>query len=325
MTRWPAAPQRMADTPRMENALHVPVLLQEAILSLRPHSGGVYLDGTLGAGGYSEALLESTRPDGVVVAIDLDAEAVSVATQRLRNYGGRFIGLHGGFHQAATLLAGVGFHAVDGATLDLGLSSDQLASTERGFSFMTPGPLDMRFDVTAGRSLAEFLAEVTPLDLERVFREYGEERHARAAAERVCRARDAGILVTTTDLASAIAAGKTGGKSRIHPATRAFQALRIAVNQEMERLDAALCDVPTLLKPGARFCVVSYHSLEDRRVKLAFREASSRKTGWRVLTKHPIRPSREEVLQNRRSRSARLRVLEAPELRNDDRVTTGTD
>jgi 16S rRNA (cytosine1402-N4)-methyltransferase len=270
------------------------------------------LDGTLGAGGYSEALLEASAPDGVVVGLDLDSTAVAAASQRLQRFGRRFVALHGGFDQAGSLLATVGLSSVHGAVLDLGLSSDQLEDPTRGFSFMRPGPLDMRFDTTGGDSLADLLRKVNRVELERILWEFGEEKRSREIAARICEARDAGLLNTVSDLVNVVVARNSRGKSRIHPATRTFQALRIAVNREMERLDAALRAIPGLLRPGGRFCVVSYHSLEDRKVKWAFREAASLDKTRRVVTKRPIRPSREEVLRNPRARSARLRALEAP-------------
>jgi 16S rRNA (cytosine1402-N4)-methyltransferase len=183
----------------------------------------------------------------------------------------------------------------------------------------------MRFDTTSGASLGEFLASATPAELVKILRDYGEERNARGVAERICRRRDAGTLESSTDLAEAISPGRLRGKSRIHPATRAFQALRIALNREMERLDEALRTIPVILQPGGRFCVVSYHSLEDRKVKWGFRERASLKEGWLIVTKRPIRPSREEVLRNPRSRSGRLRVIQAPGTQDEEKGTPRTD
>lgn len=291
--------------------MHVPVLLREVVEALRPAPRGVYLDGTLGAGGYAEAILEASNPDGIVVGIDLDTAAVQRAQLRLERFGQRFRGVHGGFHQARTILARLGIPALNGAVLDLGLSSDQLDDPERGFSFRFTSPLDMRFDTTSGEGLTEYLQNTSVKKLEEILATYGEERYCKKLARGIMAARDRGELVTTDDLARIVTQLLGGRRGRIHPATRTFQALRIAVNRELERLDAALVDIPLLLAADGRFCVVSYHSLEDRAVKLSFQQRRKEPQRWRLVTRKPLRPSAEESRINPRARSARMRVLES--------------
>lgn len=279
--------------------------------AMQPRPGGLYLDGTLGAGGYAHALLQGSHPDGMVVGLDLDAEAIARTSKRMEPFGERFVPIQGGFHEAKAILRSRGITAIDGAVLDLGLSSDQLDDAQRGFSFQASGPLDMRFDRDSGESLVQMLKRVSIRELEMILSAFGEERHYRKIARSIRAAIDAHRLETTGDLAVVIAKAVGGRRGKIHPATRAFQAFRIAVNQELENLDRALADIPDLLKPGGRFCVVSYHSLEDRRVKLAFRERKRLAEQWALVTVKPIRPDAEEVRANPRGRSARLRVLEA--------------
>jgi len=291
--------------------VHVPVLLQEMLHALRPRPGGVYLDGTLGAGGYAQAILEASAPDGRVVGLDLDSAAVAQAIPLVERFGDRFCAIQGGFHQVEEILASLGLQRLDGAVLDLGLSSDQLEDPLRGFSFRHEGPLDMRFDTTVGESLLHYLHHISLSELERILATYGQERHARKVARVLAASRDQGRLQTTRDLAETVRRALPGRRSKIHPATRTFQALRIALNRELENLETALQVTPPLLGAGGRFCVVSYHSLEDGMVKGRFREYSRDSTRWLLVTRKPLRPSVEEVRANPRSRSARMRVLEA--------------
>ncbi|MCA1959583.1 MAG: 16S rRNA (cytosine(1402)-N(4))-methyltransferase RsmH [Desulfomonile sp.] len=291
--------------------MHVPVLLHEMLDALRPRSGGTYLDGTLGAGGYAEAILTASEPDGIVVGLDLDSAAVERAGQRLARFGTRFTGRHAGFQDAPDVLAELGIDRVDGAVLDLGLSSDQLEDPERGFSFALEGPLDMRFDTGSGPALSEFLNTVDAKELERIIAEYGEERYSRRIARGLVEARCRGTLGTTADLAGLVARLVPRREARIHPATRTFQALRIAVNRELDNIERGLAKIPRLLKPGGRLCVVSYHSLEDRLVKRSFQEKKKDPLNWAVVTPRPVRPSADEVHRNPRARSAKMRVLEA--------------
>ena len=285
-------------------------MLKEMLQAIRPRSGGVYLDGTLGSCGYSRAILEESDPDGFVVGIDLDPEAIWKATERLERYQGRFIVVHGGFHQAGHILESLGIFSVDAAVLDLGLSSEQLEDSRRGFSFRSDGPLDMRFDTSSDHSLRELLDQLSVQQLEDILLTYGEARYFRKLARGILLARDRGKIQTTGDLANVVSRliGKRRGK--IHPATRTFQALRISLNREMENLSTALHQIPGFIKPGGRLCVVSYHSLEDRLVKLSFRERKRNPGRWKVITPKPIQPSPEEILANPRARSAKMRVLE---------------
>lgn len=291
--------------------MHVPVLVQEMLQALRPISGGVYLDGTLGAGGYSEAILAASSPDGKVVGLDLDPQAVERARARLARFGSRFVAVHGGFQDATLLLREIDVAGVDGAVLDLGLSSDQLDDPVRGFSFRFDGPLDMRFDTEADEDALHYLDRISVKKLEETLATYGEERYCKKLARGLLQARDRGHLKTTADLAKVVTTLVGGRRGRIHPATRTFQALRIAVNRELENLSAALEQIPLLLKPGGRFCVVSYHSLEDRLVKISFRDRAKDRDHWSLTTPRPMRPSDAETKLNPRARSARMRVLEA--------------
>lgn len=292
--------------------LHIPVLLTEMLQAIQPKSGGTYLDGTLGAGGYSEAILQGSEPDGRVVALDLDPRAVERACDRLEAYGDRFTAIHSGFHDVREVLESLGIAGLDGAVLDLGLSSDQLEDPTRGFSFRMEGPLDMRFDTSAAEDLMEYLKNISAKKLEEILATYGEERYCRKLARGILLARDRGVLSTTGDLAAVVTRVLGGRRGKIHPATRTFQALRIAVNRELENLDTALEEIPSLLNPGGRFCVVSYHSLEDRAVKWSFRERYRQdRERWLVHAPSPVRPSQDEVRGNPRARSARMRVLEA--------------
>ncbi len=284
---------------------------EEMIQFLRPHSGGVYLDGTLGAGGYAEQILRGSEPDGMVVGLDLDSQALARTRRRLATYGARFRTKHAGFHETKKIMDDLNIKAVDGAVLDLGLSSEQLAAPKRGFSFRSVGPLDMRFDPDGGEPLVDYLSTVSIQQLEEILSAYGNERYYRKLARGLLEARDRGKLETTEDLAAVVLRIIGARRGKIHPATRTFQALRIAVNRELDNLTTALEQIPPLLKPGARFCIVSYHSLEDRAVKLSFRERKKQSDRWLVVTSRPIRASAEEIKRNPRARSARMRVLEA--------------
>ena len=286
-------------------------MLTEIIQFLRPRPSGVYLDGTLGAGGYTEQILRASAPDGMVIGLDLDSQAIARTRSRLAEYGARFRAAHAGFHEARKIMEDLDIDTVDGAVLDLGLSSEQLEDPKRGFSFRSAGPLDMRFDPAAGQPLVDYLSTVSTQELEKILSTYSDERYYRKLARGILQARDRGKLETTEDLAGVIVRIIGGRRGKIHPATRTFQALRIAVNRELDNLATALEEIPTLLKTGARFCIVSYHSLEDRAVKLSFRERKKQSDRWLVVTSRPIRAAAEEIKLNPRARSARMRVLEA--------------
>ena len=213
--------------------MHVPVLLHEILQGINPRSGGMYLDGTLGGGGYAEAILDSCGPDGILVGLDLDGAAIERCRRRLERFADRFIAVHRGFHEAREVVASRGIQGIDGAVLDLGLSSDQLDDPDRGFSFQAGGPLDMRFDTGSGENVIELLRRISSKELETILLTYGEERYFRRVARSIFRALDQGRLKNTEDLARVVAGSVRGRRGKIHPATRTFQALRIAVNREI--------------------------------------------------------------------------------------------
>jgi 16S rRNA (cytosine1402-N4)-methyltransferase len=288
---------------------HVPVLLEEVLALVAARPGGLYVDATLGGGGYTEALLRASGPSGHVVAFDRDREAIEAATKRFRDDSNRLALVWGSFADL-----GVHLHElVDGIVADLGLSSLQLDDARRGFAFGAEGPLDMRFDRSQGPTAAELLNETDERELERILREYGDERRARAIARRIASRRP---LRTTTDLRRAVVSVLGPWRGGIDPATRTFQAIRIAVNRELEALEAFLEKAPDRLRVEGRLVVVAYHSLEDRAVKLAFR-ARAKGPGdegiearFRLLTRKPLTAGPSEVARNRRARSAKLRALE---------------
>ena len=307
---------------------HTPVMLEQTLSFLQPCLGGDILDGTLGGGGHAAALLESSRGKGRLLGLDRDPRALLVARRRLAPFVGQHVTLHANFSQAAAVLREVGWAGVDCILLDLGFSSLQVEDGGRGFSFLRPGPLDMRMDQSDGQSAADIVNTSSEEELRRILREYGEERAARAIARTILRERAHGPITTTTSLVKIIERTvrrpARHQRHRIHAATQTFQALRIAVNQELQHLAAFLQEGYTLLRPGGRLVVLSYHSLEDRLVKTAFRRWASAcicppqlqvcACDWepqvRVLTPKPLTPTGQEVMENTRARSARLRAVE---------------
>jgi len=291
---------------------HIPVLLNEILYWISPVPGKLYIDCTLGMSGMSEKILEKSSPNGKLLGVDRDAQAITLGHQALAPYRDRVELRHGNFTSLKTIAAEAGFSRVDGIVFDLGVSSPQLSQAERGFSFMNDGPLDMRMDQSEGPTAAEFLVHIPEKALERVLREYGEERFARRIARAIVQERREPIN-TTARLSEIIrrAIPIPARRGRLHCATRSFQALRIAVNGELEGLADALRDASSLLGPGGRMCVIAFHSLEDRIVKQTFRELSAKPTPQlSLLTKKPLTPTREEQQRNPRSRSAKLRVAE---------------
>ena len=300
-----------------QSGAHIPVLLAEVVAALKPHNDGLYLDGTFGAGAYSEAMLRSAACR--VVGLDRDPAAVARGEDLAKFYAGRLVLIEGRFSEMERLLAPLGIARLAGVALDLGVSSTQLDDPARGFSFRADGPLDMRMGRN-GRSAADLVNSADEAELASLIREYGEERFARRIARAIIAARP---LHRTGELAAAIRAvvPETGG---IDPATRTFQALRIAVNDELDELDRGLAAVERLLEPGGRLAVVAFHSLEDRRVKDFLRRRSadapraSRHTpatrgpapSFRLITRKPVAPSADEIARNPRARSARLRAAE---------------
>lgn len=306
-------------------AFHQPVLLEEALALLNCHSGGIYVDGTVGGGGHARAILERTSPDGLIVGIDRDGEALQEASRVLAPFGNRVFLVNGSFADLRDILAIRGIGPVQGILLDLGVSSHQLDTPERGFSFSLEGPLDMRMDPSSGPSARDLIRNAREDELARIFRDFGEERFARRIARAIVERRRREPIDATVDLAALIARVVPGGareERRIHPATRVFQALRIAVNRELDHLERGLREGIEALAPGGRMAVISFHSLEDRLVKETFRSWEKTCTcppgvpvctcrveaKARVLTRKPLRPRPEEAESNPRARSARLRA-----------------
>ncbi len=289
----------------MEEIKHEPVLLAEVLAFLEVGPGGLYMDGTVGLGGHSEAILRASSPDGFLYGFEWDAASLARARERLAAFEGRFRLYHLNFAEAPEVLKKEGVR-LDGIVLDLGLSSYLLEGSGRGFSFLKDEPLDMRMDARQKRTARDLVNRLSYPELVKLLRDYGEEKRAERIARAIVEARKRKPIETSGELAEIVARAVRKRKRKEHPATLTFQALRIAVNQELENLARFLSEAPEILKPGGRLAVISFHSLEDRLVKRAFK-ADPR---WRVLTKKPIRPSPEEVRRNPRSRSARLRVAE---------------
>ncbi len=300
---------------------HQAVLYQETIDALAPRTGGRYLDGTVGAGGHAWGLLKTSAPDGDLLGLDVDPAALELAAQRLAEFGERATLRRGSYGQMAELLAAVGWKQVDGILLDLGASSMQFDRPERGFSFQQEGPLDMRFDPNGGTTAANLVNELPEEELADIIFRYGEERKSRRIAQAIANVRP---LHTTGELAAVIAKALGGKRGGIHPATRSFQALRIAVNGELDTLESALPQAVAALIAGGRLAVIAFHSLEDRIVKQYFRRESQdcicppeqpvctcgHKASIKEVTRRPIVARDPEVKANPRARSARLRVAE---------------
>ena len=285
----------------------------EVLFWLRPKEWDIFLDCTVGYCGHAERILEASAPDGIVIGIDRDLRAIEEGRKRLERFGVRAVLIKGHFMELKRLLAERGISSVQGALFDLGVSSPQIDDPSRGFSFQAGGPLDMRMDQSAGVTAAEIVNRTNEVDLANMIYEFGEERYSRRIARAIVRARANQPFETTNELASIVEAAVPAHycRGRIHCATRTFQALRIAVNQELEHLEPALRDAADVLAPGGRLCVISFHSLEDRIVKHTFRALSAEADGeMEVLTKRPQVPTDEEIYRNPRSRSAKLRVIQ---------------
>ena len=283
---------------------HLPVLLAESLELLAVRPGGLYVDGTLGLGGHASEVLGRSAPDGRFLGVDKDGETLERAMARLAPFGPRARFAQADFREIPELLAGA---LADGILLDLGVSSIQLDSAERGFSFQADGPLDMRMDRTRGETAAEIVNRTRERDLADLIFRFGEERGSRRIARAITRAREHGPIRTTAELAEVVRRAAPRGRPGLHPATRTFQALRIRVNRELEDLAQALSALAECLAPGGRLVVIAFHSLEDREVKHTFRALATR--GFRLLTKKPIRPGAPELHANPRARSARLRAV----------------
>ncbi len=303
---------------------HVSVMVREVLEFLKPQAHKTYLDGTVGGGSHAEQILSSSGPDGRILALDRDEEAITASRRRLARFGDRCIIRQANFMEAREILREIGWQGFDGILLDLGISSYHVESPERGFSFQTDARLDMRMDRRQSLDAYQIVNTFPVSALEQILRDYGEEPSARRIAKAVDRARKERPIETTQQLARLVA-GVTGAKRRgRHPATRTFQALRIAVNGELESLEAFLEDAYELLFSGGRMVVISFHSLEDRLVKTAFRKwsrdclcppkAPDCRCGWsrkaRLLTSKPLVPADSEIEANPRARSAKLRAAE---------------
>lgn len=300
-------------------ASHVPVMVQEVLRFLAPSPGAVFLDTTLGGGEHSGAVLDAVQPSGVLIGCDRDRDAVEICRRRLAKYGDAARIHHAHHGEMKRIVRIGGYESVDGVLFDLGLSSMQLDTPGRGFRISAPEPLDMRMDQTQGPTAADLIEQLPEEELADLIYRYGEERHSRAIARAIGRARaGAGRGVKRCDELAALIvsvaarrSGRRGRSWRIHPATRTFQALRIAVNRELETLEDSLRDAVDLLRPGGRIVVISFHSLEDRIVKNLFRElAGGEEPALEILTRRVVRPDESEVQENPRSRSAKLRAAE---------------
>jgi 16S rRNA (cytosine1402-N4)-methyltransferase len=305
---------------------HRPVLPAEVLSFLAPCPGGVYLDGTIGGGGHAALVLEACAPGGVLIGFDRDESALAAARERLAPFGERVRLFHGNFAEVALLLPELESRGIDGFLLDLGVSSYQLDTGDRGFSFQQDAPLDMRMDAGSGETAADLVNELSEEELTRIIREYGEERWAKRIATFIVKARDEARIETTFRLVDVIKGAVPRGawEERLHPATRTFQALRIAVNDELGSLELGLTAALRLLNRGGRGVVISFHSLEDRIVKNTFRSHAQGCTcpkGFprcvcggtpqvRVLTGKPVMAGGEELALNPRARSAKLRAVE---------------
>lgn len=303
--------------------LHTPVLLQEVLAALDIRAGGRYLDATFGRGGHSAAILERVGPQGAVIALDRDPAAMAAGRERFAN-DGRMTLVSSAFSRLSTVVAQMGLAgAIDGVLLDLGVSSPQLDDASRGFSFIQDGPLDMRMDDTAGASAVEFIAKAPEHEIARVIRDYGEDRFARRIARAIVAARREAPIVRTLQLAAIVAQSIPSREPGKHPATRTFQAIRIQVNHEFEEIRAALAGSLTVLAPGGRLCVISFHSLEDGIVKRFMQEQSQEDPVYAGLPDVPaharpklrrigkaIHPTEQEIAANPRARSAVMRVAE---------------
>jgi 16S rRNA (cytosine1402-N4)-methyltransferase len=286
-----------------ERARHRPVLPRETTDLLDPKAGEVWVDATTGAGGHTRLIAERVGPTGRVIGLDQDPTMLERARGQLEGLPVTLV--HANFDQLSAALANVGVREIDGLLADLGFASDQMDATDRGLSFQHDGPLDMRLDPTSGETAADLIARLSEYDLANVFYEFGEERHSRRVARKIVEVRKQTTIRTTGQLADLVRSCVPRERGRnFDPATRVFQGLRIAVNDELGSLDRLLAQLPRVVKPGGRVGIISFHSLEDRRVKHAFQD----RTVWEPVTKKPVTAGDAEVRDNPRARSAKLRV-----------------
>jgi 16S rRNA (cytosine1402-N4)-methyltransferase len=304
---------------------HLPVLYHDIIHALRPKSPGRYVDATVGAGGHASGILEASKPDGRLLGFDLDPQALVLADQRLSLYRGRYQLIQASYMTLLEQLARLSWEVVDGIVIDLGVSSMQLDTPKRGFSFREEGPLDMRFSPDQPLTAADLVNQMPEEELANILWKYGEEPQSRRIARAIRQSRP---LRTTTELADVILKAVGRPQGRLHPATRAFQAIRIAVNEELQAVETFLPQAIAALTPGGRLAVISFHSLEDRIVKQYFRQESrncicppqqpictcSHRATLKEVNRRPIMAGEEETKENPRARSARLRVVEKLDL-----------
>jgi 16S rRNA (cytosine1402-N4)-methyltransferase len=298
----------------MEERGHLPVLVEEVLHYLDCRPDRIYADGTVGSGGHSRRILEKSSPTGRLIGLDWDAEAIERARKNLHLFEERVWLRKGNFRSLPNVLVSLSIPAVDGILLDLGVSTEQLESRERGFSFRWEAPLDMRMSQEIETTAQDLVGDLSPSDLEALLRENGDERWARKIARNIVRRRQRAPIRTTGELVRVIEQSVPGPRGRIHPATRTFQALRIGVNEELDNLKAFLDAAPDLLCSDGRLCIISYHSLEDRMVKNFFRQWTRAGRGeeksFALLTPKPVCPGAEEVSRNPRARSAKLRAVQ---------------
>ena len=305
----------------MNDLPHQPVLYKEIIHALQPHNRGRYVDGTLGAGGHARGIMEASAPDGQLLGLDVDPQALAIARRNLAPYEHRIHLAQASYTSLSMQLARLGWDVVDGTVLDLGASSMQFDTPERGFSFMQDAPLDMRFGPHIPQTAADLVNKYSERELADLIYQYGEERESRKIARAIVRARP---IHTTRELVAVIESVSPRRGDRVHPATRTFQALRIAVNEELASIEEVLPQAVASLRVGGRLAVISFHSLEDRIVKDFFREQSKdlinppyeriyeveRKATLKEVNRKPITPSEDEIKSNPRARSAKLRIVE---------------
>lgn len=304
---------------------HIPIMKNEVLELLAPERGGIFADGTLGGGGHAEAVLERLPENGKLYGIDRDGDAIAAASKKLERFGSRFKSVRGNFFDMRSLLSAEGVCGLDGALLDLGVSSYQLDTPERGFSYNEDAPLDMRMDRSASMSAYDVVNTYSEDRLAEIIRDYGEERYAARIARRIAAEREKAPIETTLQLAGLIkkAMPAAARNEKQHPAKRTFQAIRIEVNGELEELDAAISDIESFLNPGGVLAIITFHSLEDRIVKQAFKRfeepcicdrrapicTCGLKPTAKIITKKPLTASEEELEANPRSRSAKLRAI----------------
>ncbi len=298
-------------TEEEEMGRHTPVMYSEVLSYLKLLPGMVIVDCTLGEGGHSEGILRKITPGGYLIGIDQDDDALSASRLRLSRFEGSFTLIRDNFKNIKDVLSDLEIDAMDGVVFDLGVSNMQLVSPERGFSFLSDGPLNMRMDKHAQITAFDLVNNLSEEEIANLIYTFGEERYSRRIASRIISERSRHVITTTQQLADIVVQSLPLKErfKKIHPATRTFMALRIAVNRELEVLQTGLTQAIELLKPGGRICVISFHSLEDRIVKHEFK-AQARKGCLKIITKKPLIPTDEEIENNRKSRSAKLRVAE---------------